>query len=72
MYGSGEDLERVAALWPKKHHVLVVADEIFAEHVWQPGLMVPLCRRSERVGPLYHLYQPWQGVQFLPAPATPM
>ena len=34
------DLERVAAL-AKKHHVLVVADEIFAEHVWQPGLMVP-------------------------------
>lgn len=35
-----EDLERVAAL-AQKHHVLVVADEIFAEHVWQPGLMVP-------------------------------
>ena len=34
------DLERWAAL-AKKHHVLVVADEIFAEHRCQPGLMVP-------------------------------
>lgn len=58
-----EDLERVAAL-AQKHHVLVVADEIFAEHVVAPGLMDSLCRRSERVGPLYHLYQSWQGVQF--------
>ncbi len=23
--------------WPKKHHVLVVADEIFAEHVGSPA-----------------------------------
>ncbi len=34
------DLERVAAL-AKRHHVLVVADEIFAEHVLEPGLMTP-------------------------------
>lgn len=34
------DLELVAAL-AKKHHVLVVVDEIFAEHVWEPGLMTP-------------------------------
>lgn len=34
------DLERVAAL-AKQYNVLVVVDEIFAEHVWQPGLMTP-------------------------------
>ena len=34
------DLERVAAL-AKRHNVLVVVDEIFAEHVWQGGLMTP-------------------------------
>ncbi|MDR2157447.1 MAG: aminotransferase class I/II-fold pyridoxal phosphate-dependent enzyme [Clostridiales Family XIII bacterium] len=35
-----EDLLRIAAL-AKKHNVLVVADEIFAEHVPAPGQMTP-------------------------------
>ena len=35
-----KDLERVARL-AAKYHVLVVVDEIYAEHVWEEGLMVP-------------------------------
>ena len=43
------DLERVAAL-AKRHHVLVVVDEIFAEHVWEPGLMTPYGALPEAFG----------------------
>lgn len=35
-----KDLQKVAAL-AAKYHVIVVVDEIFAEHVWEEGLMVP-------------------------------
>ena len=43
------DLERVAAL-AKRYSVLVVVDEIFAEHVWEPGLMTPYCTLPEAAG----------------------
>ncbi len=35
-----DTLQRIAAL-AKRHHVLVVTDEIYAEHVWAPAVCVP-------------------------------
>jgi cystathionine beta-lyase len=41
-----EDLERIAAL-AKKYDVIVIVDEIFAEHVWEDELMVPYGRLED-------------------------